>query len=46
VAQDWEDDKRQELNEQYYASLRARYDVVIEDEVSDGVLAARQEQPQ
>jgi hypothetical protein len=46
VAQDWEDDKRQELNEQYYASLRARYDVVIEDKVSDGVLAARQEQPQ
>jgi hypothetical protein len=46
VAQDWEDDKRQELNEQYYASLRARYDVVIEDEVTDGVLAARQEQPQ
>jgi hypothetical protein len=30
VAQDWETDKRAELNEQFYAGLRDRYTVVIE----------------
>ena len=32
VQQDWEDDRREEFNEEYYAALRARYEVVIEDE--------------
>jgi parvulin-like peptidyl-prolyl isomerase len=31
VRQDWEDDKREQLNEQYIASLMGRYDVTIED---------------
>lgn len=40
VAQDWEDDKRQELNEQYYESLLARYKIVVEDDPSEATLAA------
>ena len=31
VRQDWESDRREELNEKYMAGLMARYDVVIED---------------
>jgi hypothetical protein len=31
VRQDWEDDKRQELKERYYAGLVARYEVIVED---------------
>ena len=31
VRQDWENDKREQLNEQYIASLMGRYDVTIED---------------
>ena len=33
VRQDWEDEKRTELNEQFVASLLARYKVIIEGEV-------------
>jgi hypothetical protein len=36
VREDWTEEKRQELNDQYIASLLDRYDVVIEDEESDG----------
>ncbi len=32
VQRDWEDDRREEFNEEYYASLRARHEVVIEEE--------------
>ena len=31
VRQDWENDKREQLNEQFLASLMGRYDVTIED---------------
>ena len=31
VQQDWEDDRRETMNEQFYASLRDRYSIVIED---------------
>ena len=31
VRQDWENDKREQLNEQFLASLISRYDVTIED---------------
>ncbi len=36
VRLDWENDKREQLNEQYIASLMGRYDVTIEDEAVDG----------
>lgn len=45
VAQHWEDDKRRQLNEQYYASLRARYKVVIEDGRTTEELTALEEMP-
>jgi len=32
VVQDWEDARREEVNEEYYAALLDRYEVVIEDE--------------
>jgi len=31
VAQDWEDERRATFNEEYYAALRARYEIVVED---------------
>ena len=31
VRQQWESDKREQLNEQFVASIVARYDVTIED---------------
>ena len=31
LRQDWEDERREQLNEQFIASLMARYDVTIED---------------
>ena len=34
VRQEWESDKREELNEQFVASMIARYDVTIEDAAS------------
>ena len=40
VAQDWEDDKQEMLNEQFYASLRDRYTIVIEATPEDDKLAA------
>jgi len=38
VRQDWTDDKREQLNEQYIASLIGRYDVTIEDESIDNTM--------
>jgi hypothetical protein len=32
VVQDWEDARREEVNEEYYAALLARYEIVIEDD--------------
>ncbi len=45
VMQDWKTDKGDELNEKFYANLRDRYTVVIEEIVSeDDKVAAVQEQ--
>ena len=35
VRQDWENDRREQLNEQFIASLMGRYDVTIEDVSTD-----------
>jgi hypothetical protein len=35
VRQDWVDDKRTEITEQYFADLLGRYDVIIEQESTD-----------
>ena len=43
VAQDWRTDKSEELNEQFYASLRERYTIVIEESEEGGGVAAVQE---
>ena len=32
VDQDWKDDRRQQFNEDYYESLRSRYEIVVEPE--------------
>jgi len=40
VRQDWEDARREKFDEEYYAALRARYEVVIEASESGGKLAA------
>jgi hypothetical protein len=34
VRQEWESDKRKQLNEQFVASMIARYEVIIEDDPS------------
>ena len=44
VVQEWEDDKRETLNEQFYASLRGRYTIVIEEATEDDKVAAVKEQ--
>jgi hypothetical protein len=46
VRQDWENDKREQLNEQFIASLMGRYDVTIEDEPSGEKTGASKEQTQ
>jgi hypothetical protein len=46
VQQDWEDARRETMNEQFYASLRDRYDIVIEMPEQDNKVAALQEQTQ
>jgi peptidyl-prolyl cis-trans isomerase C len=40
VAEDWENDKRTELNDEYIASLLKRYTVVVEGENADDVQSA------
>jgi hypothetical protein len=46
VRQDWEDERRQDLNEQFIAGLLARYNVVIEDQTSGEETVATEEQAQ
>jgi hypothetical protein len=46
VREDWENDKREQLNEQYIASLMGRYDVTIEDASSGEKTGASKEQTQ
>ena len=46
VRQDWENAKRQELNDKFIENLLARYDVIIEDQAVDGGSAAVPEPPQ
>jgi len=43
VMQDWTTEKSEELNEKFYANLRDRYTVVIEEPEEDGQIAAAQE---
>ena len=44
VALDWDTDKREELNEKFYASLRDRYTIVIEEATEADVVAVVQEE--
>ena len=37
VEQDWRDERREKFNDEFYAQLRARYEVVIEDEVTSRI---------
>ena len=46
VRQDWENDKRGQLNEQFIASLMGRYDVTIEDAVTGENHGVREEKSQ
>ena len=46
VRRNWEDERRQELNEQFVARLLARYNVVIEDQTSGEKTAVAEEQAQ
>jgi hypothetical protein len=46
VRQDWENDKREQLNEQFVASMIARYDVTIEDTPGAEDTGAAKEQSQ
>ena len=46
VRQDWESDRREQLNEQYIASLMGRYDVTIEDVAVDENSGEQKEQGQ
>lgn len=43
VLQDWETDKREALNKQFYISLRNRYNIVIAEPAKNNKLAALQE---
>ena len=42
VTQDWKTEKGEELNEKFYANLRDRYTIVIEDPEADKVAAAQE----
>jgi len=44
VRQDWEEEKRRDLNEQFLSGLLARYKVIIEDQTAGGQAGAAQEQ--
>ena len=46
VTQDWKTEKGEELNEQFYASLRDRYTIVIEEPEREDKVAALREQAQ
>ena len=44
VRQDWEDERRRVFNEEYYARLRARYEIVIEEQGPEADYAAVEEE--
>jgi len=44
VEQDWEDERRRVFSEEFYARLRARYDVVVEDAKPSGDYAVLTEE--
>ena len=46
VTQDWQTEKGEELNEKFYANLRDRYTIVIEEPEQDDKVAAAQEPAQ
>ena len=46
VTQDWKTDRGEELNEKFYASLRDRYTIVIEEPEKNDTVAATQEPAQ
>jgi parvulin-like peptidyl-prolyl isomerase len=46
VVQDWTTDRSEELNEQFYASLRDRYTIIIEEPEQEDKVAALKEQAQ
>ena len=46
VTQDWKTEKGEELNEKFYANLRDRYTIVIEEPEQDDKVAAAQEPAQ
>jgi len=46
VTQDWKMEKGEELNEKFYASLRDRYTIVIEEPEKEDKIAALREQAQ
>jgi parvulin-like peptidyl-prolyl isomerase len=43
IQQDWEDERRRDFNQEFYARLRARYEVVVEEAGPDGGYAALEE---
>ncbi len=45
VKQDWQDNRRQEFNERYYARLLARYNVIVEEGTPGEAPAAPQAEP-
>ena len=45
VVQDWKSDRSEELNEKFYANLRDRYTIVIEQPKVDGKAATVPERP-
>ena len=44
VRQDWEDERRRVFNEEYYARLRDRYEIVIEELGPEADYAAANEE--
>ena len=40
VTQDWVEEKRREITDQYFANILARYDVIVEREPTDGQVEA------
>jgi hypothetical protein len=49
VEQDWRDERREKFNDEFYAQLRARYEVVIEDgtvsAIEDETVSETEEEP-
>jgi len=45
VQQDWEDERRETMNEQFYAKLRDRYTIVIEKPTAEPEKVAAMQEP-